>query len=195
MLVDGMRVVVRLISGADPVPNMPKRLRELRLEMGWTLDDVATVVGVTQRGVVSNWEATNHRRRIPELGTLLILQRWYGVSMDYLIGHPDAERESPSVKHGRRLLRERLRTVEGLGVASPSDRAQIAVRAAQVVAPEAFFLERMAAVMTTSVEDLEALLDGGTWPDQSLQVLGKLFGFAADWFYVPEPVQVLNSAG
>jgi hypothetical protein len=46
-------------SQADAAPLLPFRLRELRLEAGWTLRDVMEKTGVAQRAVVSNWEATN----------------------------------------------------------------------------------------------------------------------------------------
>ena len=182
-----------MISGEDPVPNLPKRLRELRQEMGWTLDDVANLVGVTQRGVVSNWEATNHRRRIPPIGTLLILQRWYGVSFDYLLGNPDAERDSPAVKTGRRLVRERLRRAEGLDMASPSDRARVAVAVATEVAQDAFFSDRIAAHLNVTADELAVLQLSEVWPDQQVEELAELLGIRGDWFYVPEPVEVLNT--
>lgn len=182
-----------MISGDDPVPNLPKRLKELRLEMGWTLDDVANLVRVTQRGVASNWEATNHRRRIPPIGTLLILQRWYGVSFDYLLGNPDAERDSPAVKSGRRLVRERLRQAEGLDLASPSDRARLAVTVATEVAPEAFFRDRLAAHLNVTTEELTALQEIEVWPDQKVEDLARLLGIRADWFYAPEPVEAMNT--
>lgn len=181
-----------MISGEDPVPNLPKRLKELRLEMGWTLDDVANLVGVTQRGVVSNWEATNHRRRLPPIGTLLILQRWYGVSFDYLLGNPDAERDSPAVKVGRRLVRERLRRAEGLDMASPSDRARVAVAVATEVAPEAFFTDRIAARLNLTAGELTALQKSEVWADKKVEDLALLLGIKADWFYAPEPVEMLN---
>lgn len=176
----------------DLLPMLPHRLRELRLEMGWSLDDVAHRVAVTQRGVVSNWEATNQRRRTPPLPTLLILQRWYGVSLDYLIGHPAAERDSPAVKAGRRALRAALRQVERVELLSPSDRARVALQEANRVAPEAFFDERIAALLLLSPEDYAALKEDRVWPDPALERLAQVLGNKRDWFFVRTPANILE---
>ncbi|HYF78718.1 MAG TPA: helix-turn-helix transcriptional regulator [Symbiobacteriaceae bacterium] len=174
------------------VPNLPHRLKELRLEMGWSLDDLVPVVGVTQKGVISNWEATNQRRRTPPISTLVILQRWYGVSLDYLVGHPKAERESADVKAGKAALRKELRQAQGVAEASPSERARRALRLAMDVAPEAFFLGRAAGYLGLRQDDLESLLNDRDWPDSSLRRLAWLLGLDAEWFYSEQPAQLLD---
>ena len=174
------------------VPNLPHRLKELRLEMGWSLDDLVPIVGVTQKGVISNWEATNQRRRTPPISTLVILQRWYGVSLDYLVGHPNAERESADVKVGKGAVRKELRHAEGMAGASPSERARLALRIAMGVAPEAFFLGRAAAYLGLRQDDLEKLLCDHDWPDASLRRLAWLLGLETEWFYSAHPAQVLD---
>jgi|GEM_PF-110867 len=176
----------------DLVPMLPHRLKELRLEMGWSLEDVVERMGVAQRGVVSNWEATNQRRRTPSLSMLLALQRWYGVSLDYLIGHPEAERDSPAVKAGRRALREALRWVGGIDKLSPSDRARVAVAEAVRVAPEAFFDDRIAALLLMDSADYAALKADRLWPDAALERLAQVLGINREWFFVPKPVNVLE---
>jgi transcriptional regulator with XRE-family HTH domain len=174
------------------LPNLPRRLRELRQGLGWSLDDVAAVTGVTQRGVASNWEAINQRRRTPPLSTLLILQRWYGVSLDYMVGHPDAERDSPAVKVGKRLLRERLRSVQGLEQTTPSERARMALTYAMALAPEAFFLERAVAHLLVDTGELLELVKGsGVWADGVIVNLAAFLGIPEEWFYVLEPAAVL----
>ena len=183
-----------MISGTDPLPNLPRRLKELRQELGWTLEDVAERVGVTQRGVASNWEATNQRRRTPPLTTLVTLQRWYGVSLDYLVGHPGAERDSPAVKAGKKALRERLREARGVEFAPPSDRARVAVRLALEVGPDAFFVERLAACLFVTVDELKGLIESGVWADGQLQSLADLLGIDVEWFYSLQPVHALNKA-
>lgn len=175
------------------LPNLPHRLRELRMEWGWTLDDIARITGVTQKGVASNWEATNQRRRTPPLTTLLVLQRWYGVSLDYLIGQPGAEYDSPAVKAGKAALRERLMALGSLYLVDPSERARLALRAAMEVAPEVFFLERIAAWIFWSVEDVLGLLKGGLCPDDALSRLAELFGIESAWFYALNPTLVPNA--
>lgn len=175
----------------DYMPALPQRLRELRLELGWSLDDVAERVGVTQRGVVSNWEATNQRRRTPPLSTLLVLQKWYGVSLDYLIGHPDAERDSPAVKAGKRALRTSLSQMEEVERLSPSDRARLAIQEATRLSPEAFFDERIAAALLIPPEDYAALKSERIWPDSALERLAYVLGLCREWFYSPKPAEVL----
>lgn len=178
---------------ADAIAGMPKRLRELRLELGWTLDDVAQHLGFAQRGVASNWEATNQRRRIPELPTLLALQKWYGVSLDYLVGHPEAERDSPAVKAGKRVLREHLKALPNPETLSPRERAQLAATAATVVAPEAFFLDRLAAYFHMSTAEFTELNDNGFWSKRLIEQLADFVGIHKEWFYSPEPSRVLES--
>lgn len=171
---------------------LPHRLRELRLEMGWSLEDVVQRVGVTQRGVVSNWEATNQRRRTPSIPTLIVLQRWYGVSMDYLLGHPRAERDSPDVKMGKKALRAALRYMVEVQDMTPDDRARRAVARAMEVAPEAFFEERIAAVLLIDPVDLAALMKDRIWSDVVLGRLTKLLGIPSEWFYDSNPSRVLE---
>lgn len=179
---------------ASLVPNLPHRLRQLRLEMGWSLDDLVPIVGVTQKGVVSNWEATNQRRRTPPITTLVILQRWYGVSLEYLIGLPDGERESVTVRNGKRALKDRLKTLPDLEELSPTERARFAVRHAAEVAPEAFFLDRTAACLGMKREDLDSLLTSREWTDTTVRHLAAFLGLKHEWFYTPDPVEVLNNA-
>jgi transcriptional regulator with XRE-family HTH domain len=183
-----------MLNDIDALPNLPQRLKQLRLELGWTLEDVARITGVTQRGVASNWEATNQRRRTPPLHTLLVLQRWYGVSMDYLLAIPDAERDSPAVRKGKRRLREQLSQTEVPLVTSPSDRARMVVAMAMEVAPDAFFVERFAANLTQSTEDMDHLMVRGVWADPLIDRLATMVGITQDWFYAVEPAEVLNAA-
>lgn len=176
------------MSGPESIllPNLPHRLRELRQELGWSLEDVAVRVGVTQRGVVSNWEAVNQRRRTPPLTTLLSLQRWYGVSMDYLLGNPLAERDSPAVMVGKAALRAALRSAPARGVISSSERARLAAGLAIQVAPDAYFAERMAAWLAVAGEDFALMMGTGVWADAALHRLGALLGIPVSWFYSDE---------
>lgn len=177
--------------GLPIVPNMPARLKELRQEMGWSLRDVAERVGVTQKGVVSNWEAENQRFRIPGLETMLTLQRWYGVSLDYLIGQPGAERDSPSVKQGKRALARELAQVEGLEKMLPPDRAQLALSLVMELAPGAFFKERLAPLLFVATEEVDGLAAGALWGDQQIQALAQIIGVRSEWFYAPVPSREL----
>ncbi len=61
------------------------RLRELRLEKGLRLKDVAEAMGVTLR-TISNYEAGI---REPSLDMLIKLCKFFEVSSDYLLGLSD----------------------------------------------------------------------------------------------------------
>jgi transcriptional regulator with XRE-family HTH domain len=178
----------------DLLPNLPERLRELRHAFGWSMNDLAVLVGVTQPGVVSNWETKNQRRRTPELSTLLTLQRWYGVSMDYLLGLPHAERDSGIVKASKKALLVRLMDVGDRLPPSPSERARLIILMAIEVSPEAFFKERVSAFLTMKPATLGELLEGGMWPDATLDRLADLLGIKADWFYLANPTATLMHA-
>lgn len=178
----------------DLLPLMPRRLRELRQELGWSLNDVAQRLNVTQRAVVSNWEAENQRRRVPDIQNLLVLQRWYGVSMDYLMGQPGAEHDSPVVRAGKAAIRESLRVLKGIEATAPHERAHIALSKAMTIAPDAFFRERVAAFLMITPEHLDDLLKHGNWSEEHTKRLADILGLHLEWFYSPEPHKVLTEA-
>ncbi len=64
---------------------MNERLKQLRIERGLRLKDVADAVGVTLRAVW-NYEAG---MREPSLATLIKLCDLFQVSADYLLGRTD----------------------------------------------------------------------------------------------------------
>lgn len=59
------------------------RLNDLRLRAKLTQDQVASAIGVT-RATVGNWETG---RYTPDLNTVIALSKYFGVSVDYLIGN------------------------------------------------------------------------------------------------------------
>lgn len=174
----------------DDVGALPKRLRQLRLELGWSLDDVAQVIQASHKAVVSNWEATNARHRTPPLGTLAALARWYGVSMDYLIGVRGADRDSPLVRLGKAALKERFPLrVKGLENPSPGARFRLAVMILEEAAPEAFFSGRIAANLLVTAERLDQLLADPEPPDSILERFAHFADMPAAWFYLrPEHI-------
>lgn len=166
---------------------LPKRLRQLRLELAWTMEDVARVTAVAGRGVVSNWEATDGRRRTPPLLTLVTLAGWYGVSMDYLLGFPRAERDSAAVKQGKALLKERLRDeIKKLPrhEALPDARLRLAIALLQELAPDAFFLGRIAANLGMPEERLKAIMAGAIPADATIELFVRLVDVPRSWFYL-----------
>ena len=64
---------------------LPETLKRLREQKGVYLKEVAPVLGVSV-GTVSNYE---HGVHAPDPDTLMQLADYYGVSIDYLIGHTD----------------------------------------------------------------------------------------------------------
>lgn len=152
--------------------------------MGWSLEDVATVLSAGSKGVISNWEATTDRRRTPPLGVLMTLARWYGVSLDYLMGIPGAERDSPRVRQGKTALRERFPTeVKGLKPATPTARLELCIRILQTTAPEAFFTARIAALLLIDQEQLAAMLVAGQVADPVLDRFARIADIPRNWFY------------
>lgn len=176
----------------ETLPLMPTRLKELRLEMGWSLEEVAHVAGVTHRSVAGNWEATNERRRTPDLGVLQILQKWYGASLDYMAGNLDAERDSPAVKLGKKALVKALKARNDLAELPAKDRAQLAVRAALEVAPEAFFEDRLAAFLAMDRDELAETLENAFWTSKLIERVSLFLGLDREWFYDPNPAEVLK---
>lgn len=174
----------------DESNGLPRRLKQLRLELGWNLDDVARAIQAASKGVVSNWETTSERRRIPPLGTLLALARWYGVSLDYLVGVRGAERDSAAVRQAKSVLKERFPTaIRTLEDATPTGRFRAAVGILQGAAPGAFFPARVAASLLLSESDLSELLSTRTVPDAVLERFARFADLPVSWFFLrPEDV-------
>lgn len=172
------------------ISGLPKRLKQLRLELGWSLEDMAKAIGVANRGVVSNWEATNERQRVPPLGTLVALARWYGVTLDYLVGLPVADRDSAWVKAGKAALRERFpAAVRQLPVATPGARLRLAITLLQEASPDGFFSARIAANLLHTEESLQEMLDRGEVPGPVLDAFAQFAGIPPAWFYMrPEEI-------
>ena len=164
---------------------LPKRLKQLRLELGWSLDDLATAIGAASKGVVSNWEATNERQRVPPLGTLLALARWYGVSLDYLAGVKGADRDSAAVRIGKAALKERFPVeVKRLADAGFSARVRLAVSILQEASPDGFFTGRIAANLLMNEAELEEFLQQEVMAAPMLERFAHFAGIPPAWFYL-----------
>lgn len=164
---------------------LPRRLRECRLSLGWTEEDVAAALHGS-RSTVSNWESTGDRQRIPPLGTLLALARWYGVTLDWLGGAPLAERESAAVLAGKAALRKRFPVELGeLPRPTPDARFRLAVEILQSVSPEGWFPERIAANLLLAPDRLGKLLSGPVAvPDVTLARFAEFVDVPLSWFYL-----------
>ncbi len=75
------------------------RLRELRLEQGYTMEEVGRMIGVKK----SSYASYESKYRQPPLEKLKSFSKLYGVSVDYILGLTD-ERNAEESMHIR--LRE-----------------------------------------------------------------------------------------
>lgn len=176
-------VQVREALGIDTkaTSRVGERLRALREELGLSLDELAQLVGMRGgRGVVYRWEAG---QSLPPFELLLALADLYGVSLDYLAGREGAEKESPAVRAGRKLLQESLihLPVRGLG---PTQRLRVLYDHALKVAPGAFPPIRLTALATLSIQGFQDLLEGRAVANRHhLLAVSTALGVPLDWFY------------
>ncbi len=61
------------------------RLRDLRIEKRLSQDDLAREVGLSQ-GAIALWE---NNQRIPKLDAVILLAKYFDVSLDYIAGMED----------------------------------------------------------------------------------------------------------
>lgn len=65
--------------------NFSERLKELRIENGLSLKELANAIGVSDVAI-SRWE---NRQRTPNIESLIALAKFFRVSTDYLLGLED----------------------------------------------------------------------------------------------------------
>lgn len=63
--------------------NFPTVLRQLRIEKELTQLELANKLGYKTKNTVSDWETG---RKTPVLDNLVIIAKFFGVSLDYLVG-------------------------------------------------------------------------------------------------------------
>lgn len=161
----------------------PRRLRQLRMELGWSLEDMSKAVNCWTKSTISNWEALNERRREPSIEALLILAKWFGVSMDYLFGVPGAERDSPAVLKGKAALRDRFPAeVRALDMPLSGARFRLAVRILMDVSPDAYWPERIAAHLLIPFENYLGLLEREQVPEMIVERFARFSGIPVAWF-------------
>ncbi len=71
------------------VQGMAEKLRKLRKEKGLSLKEVASSIGFTSTGIISDYECGH---KSPSLTALTKLAALYGVSADYLLGLDSEEK-------------------------------------------------------------------------------------------------------
>jgi len=65
---------------------------------------------------------------------------------------------------------------------------------AYAASQEAFYPERVAAVLALSQGDLEAMSEEGMWPDSAIAGLADLLGIPVPWFYALDSIEKAQAA-
>lgn len=89
------------------------RLKELRLKHGYkTQQQLASVLFVNQTAV-SQWE---RGVTVPSSTLLVKLSQMYGVSIDYILGNDDSEKEKPATVSGDGQADKLAQALHGIGI-------------------------------------------------------------------------------
>jgi len=65
---------------------LAKRLRGLREEKGLTQKELAQALGLNSKSTITNYEQNS---RDPDYETLIKIAKYFGVSVDFLLGQTD----------------------------------------------------------------------------------------------------------
>lgn len=87
---------------------MLARLKMLRREKGITQKKLAEIVGTTQQSI-NKYE--NHNIE-PDISTLITMADYFGISVDYLIGHSEA-RQTEDLTERQQLYIDETAILEG----------------------------------------------------------------------------------
>lgn len=161
------------------------RLRQLRENYGLVQQDVADLFQ-TNRNVASQWESG---AREPSLENILRLTMFYGVTVDWLLGVPNADKDAPDVRQIKRELGDYLRLKEStLKRTGPEVRLKLAVDFLRERDSEQFAVERIAQAVNITPSTFEEMMEG------RVRVSGPVIQRFADyaklpelWFWQPEP--------
>ena len=74
------------IPGGFILEILANRLRELREEHGLTQKELAQALGLSSKSTITNYEQSD---RDPDYETLIKIAKYFGVSIDYLLGQKD----------------------------------------------------------------------------------------------------------
>lgn len=127
------------------------RLRELRKERGLLQRDVEEALSL-RPGAGSQYE---RGLREPGFAILVAVAEYFDVSIDYLLGRPEAAKESPALAAGRRKVREIMRRRQLAG-GHPAEVLEALLAVAREASPHHFAPARLARVLGVS----EAALTG-----------------------------------
>ncbi|HWI52132.1 MAG TPA: helix-turn-helix transcriptional regulator [Symbiobacteriaceae bacterium] len=149
------------------------RLREVRTERGLLQRDLEEALNL-RPGTVSQYE---RGLREPDFNLLVIMADRFEVSLDFLLGRPDAQRESPALAAARRQLQAALSEVAAGGLRLP-----LVLQLAEQVAPAQFGLQRLAERLTVPPGTISACRSGkGALPEPTLTQLARHLGIPAQW--------------
>jgi transcriptional regulator with XRE-family HTH domain len=172
-------------AGATNSHSLGARLRHLRESYGLVQQDVANLFS-TSRNVPSQWESG---AREPSLVNILKLADYYGVTVDWLLGIPDAERDSPVVRRVKRELGDYLRLREPfLKYTGPGERLQLAVGFLCEQDPDHFSVEGIARYLTITPDTFAAMMNGQAMvTGPVIQRFSVFANLPEVWFWQPEP--------
>lgn len=161
------------------------RLRQLRESYGLVQQDVADQFG-TNRNVASQWESG---AREPSLENILKLATYFGVTVDWLLSVPNADKDAPDVRQIKRELGDYLRHKEhSLTYSGPEVRLKLAVDYLCERDSTQFTVERIAQAVNITPSTFLEMMEG------RVKVSGPVIQRFADyaklpelWFWQPEP--------
>jgi transcriptional regulator with XRE-family HTH domain len=126
-----------------------------------SLDQLAVLCGLSGRGASGAWESGASS---PDLSMLLLLADFYGVTLDYLFGLENAQRDSVVLRQAKAALAGRLTGVDWTRL-SIAERMRETWHAARQVAPFAFPPGRIAGLIGgLEPESFTALVNAAMHP-------------------------------
>lgn len=167
------------------MPTFGQRCHELRGGFGYTLQEIANLFGYS-KNTPSQWELSD---REPAYADLIKLASFYGVTVDYLLGCPSAERDAPFIKTAKTALGQFLRLREGtlLGT-SAAARITVVYRFLSETVPTHYSRERVASWLRLSLPAFDRLLsDQSQATDIVAHRFSELSSVPEEWFWMPDP--------
>ena len=150
------------------------RLRQLRTDRCLRQRDLEQALSL-RPGTMSQYE---RGVREPDFDLLMIIADKLEVSLDYLLGRPEAQMESPALAAARRQLQDAL----GQAAATGGSRLPLVLELAEQVSPSQFGLQRLAQRLTVTAGTLNACRSGiGSLPQTTLLELARHLGVPPEW--------------
>lgn len=161
------------------------RCRELRLGFGLTLLQIGELCGYSKQAA-SQWETDE---REPAYDDLLKLADLFGVTTDYLLGRPGAQRDAPAILQAKAALAQYLRLREpDLYGTTAATRLAIVYRFLSETVPGHFARERVANWLRLSTAELDRLIGNNAQATSiTTSRFSELSGVPEDWFWIPDP--------